>query len=251
MIHVVLSSALIAGASLLYATAGQSGGTAFLAVMAFLAFPVEEMRPTSLVLNIAAATYATWRLHRRGAVDWTLLRRVGLPALPAAFLGGLLILGDRLYLSLTGIVLIAAAGLIGFRRGIDRGDPDATSGRGAVGLLPGGIAGGAAGFLSGLTGVGGGVFLAPVLITLGWASPKRAAAISAPFILANSVVGLVGVLASGQRVPPEAAVLVPAALLGAAVGTWIGLRYMSEKTTRWMLAGILAFAGVRLLLQGQ
>ena len=90
-----------------------------------------------------------------------------------------------------------------------------------------------------------------MLITLGWASPKRAAAISAPFILANSVVGLVGVLASGQRVPPEAAVLVPAALLGAAVGTWIGLRFMSEKTTRWMLAGILAFAGVRLLLQGQ
>jgi uncharacterized membrane protein YfcA len=84
MIDLVLPSVLIAGASFLYATAGQSGGTAFLAVMAFLAFPVEGMRPTSLVLNVVAASYATWRLHRSGVVDWSLLRRVGLPALPAA-----------------------------------------------------------------------------------------------------------------------------------------------------------------------
>jgi uncharacterized protein len=251
MIHLVLSSALVAGASLLYATAGQSGGTAFLAVMAFLAFPVDEMRPTSLVLNIVAASYATWRLHRGDAVDWALFRRVGLSALPAAFLGGLLVLEDQLYLNLTGIVLVAAAGLMVLKRDPGRIDPDAAGGRARIGLLPGGIAGGATGFLSGLTGVGGGAFLAPLLITLGWASPKRAAGVSAPFILANSALGLAGVLASGQRVPAGAAVLAPAALFGAAVGTWVGLRFMSEKATRWVLAAILTFAGARLLLPWQ
>ncbi len=245
MIHFVLSSAFIAGASLLYATAGQSGGTAFLAVMAFLAYPVEQMRPTSLVLNIVAASYATWRLHQGGAVDWALFHRVGLPALPAAFLGGFLFLEDQLYLILAGVALVAAAGLMVFKRDTGRDDPARAR------LLPGGIAGGAAGFLSGLTGVGGGVFLAPVLITLGWASPKRAAGISAPFILANSVIGLAGVLASGQRVPLDAAILAPAALLGASIGTWAGLRLMSERTTRWVLAAILTFAGARLLLSGQ
>jgi uncharacterized membrane protein YfcA len=248
MIQLVLSSALIAGASLLYATAGQSGGTAFLAVMAFLDYPVDQMRPTSLALNIVTASYATWHLHQGDAVDWVLLRRVGLPALPAAFLGGLLVLGDQLYLTLTGIVLVAAAVLMAFKRGTRREDADAARRRTVVGRLPGTIAGGAAGFLSGLTGVGGGVFLAPLLITFGWASPKRAAGISAPFILANSAIGLAGVLSAGQRVPPDAAVLAPAALLGAAVGTWVGLRFMSERATQQVLAVILAFAGIRLLL---
>lgn len=70
----------------------------------------------------------------------------------------------------------------------------------------------------------------------------------APFILANSVLGLAGVLASGQHVPPDGVVLAPAALLGAAVGTWVGLRFMSEQSTRWMLAAILVFAGIRLFL---
>jgi uncharacterized membrane protein YfcA len=121
---------------------------------------------------------------------------------------------------------------------------DGVSSSGASGA----IARGTAGFLSGLTGVGGGVFLAPLLIALGWASPKRAAGISAPFILANSGIGLAGVLSAGQRVPADAVVLAPAALLGAVAGTWIGLRFMSEQATRWVLAAILGFAGARLLL---
>jgi uncharacterized membrane protein YfcA len=249
--HLGLSIALIAGASLLYATAGQSGGTAFLAVMALLSFPAEGMRPTSLALNIVAASYASWRLHRSGGVDWALLRRVGLPALPAAFLGGLIVLRGQAYLSLTGIVLITAAGLMAFKRGAHPGSADATGEPATVGWLPGGLAGSAAGFLSGLSGVGGGVFLAPLLIIFGWASSKKAAGVSAPFILANSVIGLAGVLASGQRVPPDAAILAPAVLLGAAAGTWIGLRFMSEQATRWVLAAILGFAGTRLLLSVQ
>lgn len=247
MLHLGLFLALIAGASLLYATAGQSGGTAFLAAMALLDYPAEGMRPTSLALNIVAAGYATWCLHRGGAVDWDLLRRVGLPALPTAFLGGLIVLGDQVYLCLTGIVLIAAAALMAFKRGSRPRHPD-PAGQRTIGLLWSGLAGGTAGFLSGLTGVGGGVFLAPMLIAFGWASPKSAAGISAPFILANSAIGLAGVLASGQRVPPDAAILAPAALLGAAMGTWIGLRFMSEQATRWVLAAILAFAGARLVL---
>jgi uncharacterized membrane protein YfcA len=251
MFHLGLSLALIAGASLLYATGGQSGGTAFLAVMALLGFPAEGMRPTSLVLNIIASSYATWRLHRGDAVDWALLRRVGLPALPAAFVGGSIVLGKQAYLSLTGLVLIAAAGLMAFKRRPRLGAPSDARQSPAVGSVPGGLAGTVAGFLSGLTGVGGGVCLAPMLITLGWASPKRAAGISAPFILGNSVIGLMGVLASGQRVPSDAAILAPAALLGAAVGTWIGLRFMSEQATRWVLAAILGFAGARLVLLGQ
>ena len=66
-------SLLFAIISLLYATVGQAGGTAFLALMAFAAFPPSEMRPTALLLNIVAATYSTWLFNRGRLVDWAKL----------------------------------------------------------------------------------------------------------------------------------------------------------------------------------
>jgi uncharacterized protein len=90
----LLVAGLIGCVSLLYATAGQAGGTAFLAIMAFAAFPATEMRATALVLNIVAAGYATWRLHHRGAIDRTMLPALTVPSLVTAFLGGLLVLSS-------------------------------------------------------------------------------------------------------------------------------------------------------------
>jgi uncharacterized protein len=98
--------------SLLYATAGQAGGTGSLAIMAFARFPAADMRATALTLNIVAASYATWRLHKSGAVEWPSLWRLALPSLPAAFVGGLLALSEAIYFMLTGAVLIAAAALM-------------------------------------------------------------------------------------------------------------------------------------------
>jgi uncharacterized membrane protein YfcA len=109
--------------------------------------------------------------------------------------------------------------------------------------------GAGAGFISGLTGVGGGVFLTPLLITLGWASPKRAAQLSPPFILCNSGVGLGGVLLAGQQLAPGTFLHASGALAGATIGTAIGLRWMSERSTRYVLSAILFFAGIRLLFR--
>ena len=232
---------LIACVSLLYATAGQAGGTAFLAIMAFAGFPPAEMRPTALLLNIVAAGYSTWQLYRRDLVDWALLLPVTVPSLLAAFLGGLLVLHGSVYFVMTGVLLIAAAGLMLFGR-----RTDTTEAR-MVRLLPAALLGGGAGLFSGLTDVGGGVFLTPPIIALGWASPKRAAGLSPPFILCNSVVGFVGVMLAGQRVAPAAALYAIGALAGAIAGTAIGLRWMSEQATRYVLAAILFTAGLRLL----
>jgi uncharacterized membrane protein YfcA len=197
--------ALIGFVSLLYATAGQAGGTAFLAVMAFAAFPATEMRATALLLNIVAAGYATWQLHRRAAID----RKVLLP----------------------------------FKQTAD------TATARPVRLGPAAAVGAGAGFISGLTGVGGGVFLTPVLIALGWATPKREAQLSPPFILCNSILGLAGILLAGQQPAPGTFVYSLAALAGAVIGTAIGRRWMSERGTRYVLAVILLFAGIRLLFR--
>ena len=243
MDHTLLLTFLITCVSLLYATVGQAGGTAFLAVMAFAGFPAAEMRPTALLLNIVAAGYTTWRLYRSGFIDWRLLLPITLPSLVTAFLGGLLVLDGPLYFTVTGILLIAAAGLMLSRR------KAAVADTGSVRLLPAMLMGLVAGFLSGVTGVGGGVFLVPQLVLFGWASARRAAGISAPFILFNSVTGLAGTLLAGQQIAPDTGTYAVGVIIGAALGTSIGQRWMSERATRYVLAAILLFAGGRLLLR--
>lgn len=228
--------------SLLYATVGQAGGTAFLALMAFASFPAAEMRPTALALNIVAAAYSTWVFSREKVVDWVKLRPLLLSSLPTAFAGGFIVMDERVYKSTTGIVLLLAGAVTILRRdGTAAPDRD-TPLWGAVG------AGAIVGLISGLTGVGGGVFLAPTLIALRWASPKQTAALSAPFILANSIVGLVGVSFAGQLPSSHLVLYAAAALGGAMVGTAIGLRWLSQTATRFVLSAILLAAGVQLLL---
>jgi uncharacterized membrane protein YfcA len=230
-----------AAVSLLYATVGQAGGTAFLALMAFAAFSPNEMRPTALLLNMIAAAYSTWLFHRGSLVDWAKLRPLLIASLPTALVGGFIVLDERLYNAVTGVVLLAGAALLAFRRP-KPGEPDETT------PLSGAIAIGAAvGFVSGLTGVGGGVFLAPILIALHWASPKQTAALSAPFILANSAVGLAGALYSGQVPSGQTWLFAIGVLAGAMIGTTVGLRWLSQTATRYVLAAVLGSAGVQLL----
>jgi len=228
-------------ASLMYATAGQAGGTAFLAVLTFASLPAAEMRPTALLLNILAAGYSTWRMHRAGAVDWRLFASLSVPAIPAAFLGGLIVLNGRFYYSLTGALLILAAILLAAKGSIK------PVGESRVGMWPAGVIGAGAGFLSGISGVGGGVFLAPLLITLGLASARGTAGVSPPFILANSLVGFAGTFLAGQRIAFDVGWYAAAAILGSVAGSAIGLRWMSERSTRLVLAVILFVGGIRLI----
>src|SRR6185312_2985228 len=226
----------------LYATVGQAGGTAFLALMAFAAFPPSEMRPTALALNVVAAGYSTWAFSRKRVVDWPKLRPLLFSSLPTAFIGGFIVLDERLYKTTAGIVLLlGGAAMILRRQRADNADRETP-------LWGASLVGAVVGLVSGLTGVGGGVFLAPILIALRWASPKQTAALSAPFILANSAVGLIAVLYAGQLPSPHLVLYTAGALGGAIAGTAIGLKWFSQATTRYVLAAILLAAGVQLLV---
>jgi len=240
-----MNQAVVAGligcVSFLYAMVGQAGGTAFLAVMALAEFSPTEMRPTALLLNIVAAGYATWQLQRHHVIEWMLLRPIIAPSIATAFLGGLLVLRGSVYFVTTALLLIAAAGFILLRQ-----SGDVAPAR-PIRPLPAALAGGAAGMLSGLIGIGGGVFLTPLVVAFGWASPRRAAGLSPPFILGNSIVGFIGALVAGQRVASGTAVYAVTAIAGAMLGTTASLHWMSEKATRYVLAAILLFAGIRLL----
>ena len=227
--------------SLLYATVGQAGGTAFLALMAFASFPPNEMRPTALLLNIVAAAYSTWLFNRGSHIDWVKLKPLLVASLPTTLLGASIVLNDDIYHTLTGLVLLLAAVVL------IMGRSDGTARDHVTPLWAATCTGAGVGFISGLTGVGGGVFLAPILVGMRWASPKQTAALSAPFILGNSTIGLVGTLYVGQVPSPQTWLYALSALAGAMIGTTIGLRWFSQAATRYILAAVLGSAGVQLV----
>ena len=157
------------------------------------------------------------------------------PSLVAAFLGGLLVLGGQAYFVLTGLLLVAAAVLMVFKQAADTVEAR------PVPPGPAAAVGAGAGFISGLTGVGGGVFLTPLLIALGWATPKRAAQLSPPFILCNSILGLGGVLLAGQQLASGTFLLHRRARgsrhwhgrrSALDVGTWDAIRPCGDSTVR-------------------
>ncbi|MBP0111091.1 sulfite exporter TauE/SafE family protein [Bradyrhizobium vignae] len=237
-----MASLLFAIISMLYASVGQAGGTAFLSLMAFFGMSSTEMRPTALGLNIVVATYSTWLFNRNRIVDWTILRPLLFSSMPASLAGGLIVLGDHMYKTLTGLVLVLASAVMIMQRG-------RAADRVSEPPLAASVSFGAAlGLVSGLTGVGGGVFLAPTLITLNWASPKQTVALSPPFILANSTVGFVGALFSGQFPSPDLALYAVSALAGAVAGTVVSLNYLNTAGIRFILVVVLLVAGIQLVL---
>lgn len=236
----MMLAGLIAAVSALYATAGQAGGTGFVAVMALASFPTDEIRGTALALNVVAAGYATMRLWFARTIDWPLLGLLIAASLPMAFLGGCIALGGVFYSALTGCLLLAACAAMIVKR---QGAGGTVSRPLALGI------GTATGFASGLSGIGGGVFLAPLLVLFGGMPARRVAGLSPPFILSNSIAGLAGILFAGHRLAFGLWPLMVAALVGSIAGTAIGLRWRSEILTRYVLVAVLAVAGAELLIR--
>jgi uncharacterized protein len=225
----------------LYSSVGHGGASSYLAVMGLFGFAPAVMKPTALALNILVAAVATLKFYRANLFSWRLFRPFALASVPAAFAGGATTLPGRWYKVLVGIVLLYAAvwmfrsAMRPLRREV-RSPP-----------LWAAIVGGAAiGFLSGLTGVGGGIFLSPLLLYAGWAETRGASGVAAPFILVNSIAGLLGHISSVAQLPAH----LP--LWGATVvaGGWIGATYGSGKAPapvlRQLLSLVLVVAGVKL-----
>ena len=108
--------------------------------------------------------------------------------------------------------------------------------------------GGVIGFLSGLTGVGGGIFLSPVLLIMNWAGLRRAAAVSAGFILLNSLSGLAGYLQKGGSLPEHLGLWSVAVISGGFIGSTLGATRMNSPVLKVLLGMILFVAGVKLVM---
>lgn len=229
-----------------YTTVGHAGASGYLAVMALIGLAPEVMRPTALTLNILVAAFTVYRFRKARFFSWPGLWPFLLGSVPFAAAGGIQSLSRGTYFVAMGVILLFAAGYLGWRAFARR--PIMVEQVVRVRKIPAVFIGCAIGFVSGLIGVGGGIFLSPVLLILGWAGPKTTAGISAPFILVNSAVALAAGSLTVQRLPVELPLLAAAALGGAFLGTWLGLEKLRQKGLLITLAFVMTLAGAKLIL---
>lgn len=239
---VVALAALFALAAALYSSVGHGGASAYLALMALFTVAPETMRPTALALNLLVAGFGTWRYWRRGLFNWKLVLAFAATATPMAFVGGAIELPDDLYRPLVGVLLwVAALRLVWQPRELAERPVRAPS---LAISLP---TGAALGLLAGLTGIGGGIFLSPLIILLAWEEPRRTSGVAAAFIFLNSAAGLAGNVASVGALPSELPVFLAAVGLGALLGTWLGVERLPRPWLLRTLGLVLAIAGAKLL----
>lgn len=225
----------------LYTSVGHAGASAYIAIMALFGFAPVVMRPTALTLNILVASFTSYRYLKAGLFRWRTLWPVLIGAIPMAFVGGSIQLPGHFYRPLVGVVLlIAGVRMLWPRELKSAAQPSDVP-------IAGGIASGAAiGLLSGLTGTGGGIFLSPLILFMGWSNARTASGVAAVFILCNSIAGLAGNYTSLQSLPADLPVYAVAVAAGAMIGTTMGIHWNPPAILR-ALGLVLVIAGLKLI----
>lgn len=226
----------------LYSTVGHAGASGYIAAMALVGLSPGFIKPVALILNIFVASIASWHFYRAGHFHWRTFWPYALLSIPCAFLGGYLNVPTSAFKILLGIVLLFSAVLLLVRM---KSTDDATPPPYRVSM---GVGAGL-GFMAGLTGTGGGIFLTPTLILFRWAKTKTASATSALFILVNSISGLMGATSHSQDIQIKPLVpLVVAVLVGGTFGAYLGSRKFSKRIIRGLLSCVLTIAAFKLVL---
>lgn len=230
----------IAVVAFLYSSVGHAGASGYIATMTLFGLATTVIRPTALILNILVATIGSFQFWRAGHFSWKLFWPFALLSIPAAYFGGYLQPSASILRILIGLVLLFSATRLFFRKK----DPEQTrppSKPIAVGV------GAGLGFLSGLTGTGGGIFLTPLLLFCKWAVIRQAAAVSALFILVNSIGGLIGYFTAVHSIPTLGVYLAIPAIVGGTIGSYLGSRRLPVRGIAIFLAVVLTIAGCKLI----
>ena len=225
----------------LYSSVGHGGASGYLALMAFFSFAPETMRPTALILNLFVSLIAFIQYYRNGYFQWKLFWPFALASIPAAFIGGMILIDAAWYKKILGVLLLfPVVRLAGVTFNTEKNKKEQT-------LFASIIIGAVIGLFSGMIGIGGGIILSPVILLLHWANMKQTAAVSALFIFVNSLAGLAGIITTGLEINPEIIWLIVVAFAGGMAGAYLGAKKFDTSYLKKLLAVVLLLASVKLL----
>lgn len=234
--------------ALLYGAVGFGGGSTYNALLVLAGTDYRAVPVIALACNVLVVTVGSWRFARSGHVDWRRIWPLFVLSIPFAWLGGRLVVAEMVFVGLLSASLLVAGLLMLWQPMWEKEAPAAIRSRW---LEP--VAGGALGFLAGVVGIGGGIFLAPLLYVLRWGPPKAIAGTCAVFILANSVAGLAGQLAKGGGAGADALAtywpLFPAVLVGGFIGSTLGSGRLNPKYVRILTALLILYVAARLAMR--
>jgi hypothetical protein len=244
-IQIGLLLAAVFAVAFFYSSVGHGGATGYLAALVLVGVVPASARVAVLIANVLVASVAWWRFGRAGHFDWRVLLSFAVVSVPCAWLGSRVRISQQVYEIVLGLVLTAAGLALLLRSRWQTDDVALHKFFLPLALLIGAVPG----FLAGLTGIGGGVFLSPMLYLFRWVKPKTTGGIAAGFIVLNSIAGLAGT--GWQKITHAGPLLwltLPA-VIGALLGTHFGARRWSSITFSRVLAGVLIFAGGKLLIE--
>ncbi len=225
----------------LYSSVGHGGASGYLALMALFSFTPEVMKPTALLLNLFVAGTAFVQFYRGKHFIWKIFLPLALASVPMAFLGGMITIDASIYKKILGCLLLIPIARFIFFKNI----PVDNLKEPGIGLPA--VIGAVIGFLSGLIGIGGGIILSPIILLLKWTNQKQTAAISALFIFVNSLSGLGGQLTRGIQFSTDMVAYVAIAFTGGLLGSYFGSLRFRQDLLKYLLAGVLLLASVKLL----
>ncbi len=235
--------------AVLYASVGFGGGSSYLAILALTGLSFIQFRAIALLCNIVVVSGGTFIYIKNGYFDWKKIIPLTLMSVPLAFLGGYLKISQTFFFILLGITLVLAAILMWISKLLVD-----SSGK----LKPNSIAknsllGGFIGFISGMVGIGGGVFLSPLLHLIHWDTPKKIAATASFFILVNSIAGLLGQYLTHYNNDDFsfdtnlAMILMVTVFIGGQIGSRLSTSKISPFIIKRMTALLIAIVGIRIL----
>lgn len=235
--------------AILYAAVGFGGGSSYLAVLALTGLGFIQIRAIALLCNIVVVSGGTYLYVKNGFFNYKKILPLVLLSVPLAFLGGYLKISNNLFYVLLGITLCIAAITMWFSKYIKSTTEEAVNTENT--LVKDAAYGGFIGFVSGMVGIGGGIFLAPLLHLTKWDTPKRIAATSSFFILVNSIAGLLGQYQNPNfSIEPKlTGILVLTVLIGGQIGSMISIKLIDASKLKRLTAILIAFVGIKILLK--
>ncbi|MCC7401893.1 MAG: sulfite exporter TauE/SafE family protein [Chitinophagaceae bacterium] len=237
----ILFFSLLFIVALLYSSVGHGGASGYLALMSFFSFSPETMRPTALLLNTFVSLIAFIQYYRGGHFRWQLFWPFAIASIPSAFLGGLITVDAHVYKIILGVLLLFPVVRLG---GLKFNEEKNTAKQNFTASL---LIGASIGLLSGMIGIGGGIILSPVILLLHWANMKQTAAVSALFILVNSLSGLAGLFTKEFHFSTEMAWMIVVAVSGGVTGSYFGSLKVGGEILKKILAAVLLIASIKLL----